>query len=89
MGSLTSFDSPFDQAVRTANKGYIDKHVVKGFNLFMGKAACGTCHFAPVFNGTTPPFYFESEAEVLGVPQNFSKILRTYATMYKQPWGLF
>ena len=70
VGSLTSFDSPFDQAVRTANKGYIDKHVVKGFNLFMGKAACGTCHFAPVFNGTTPPFYFESEAEVLGVPQN-------------------
>jgi cytochrome c peroxidase len=23
----------------------------RGFNLFMGKAACGTCHFAPVLMG--------------------------------------
>jgi cytochrome c peroxidase len=34
----------------------------------MGKAACGTCHFAPTFNGTVPPGYSESESEVLGVP---------------------
>jgi cytochrome c peroxidase len=40
----------------------------RGFNLFMGKAACGTCHFAPVFNGTVPPDYEDSESEVLGVP---------------------
>jgi len=39
-----------------------------GFNLFMGKAQCGTCHFAPVFNGSTPPFFSRSEYEVLGVP---------------------
>jgi len=38
-----------------------------GFNLFMGKAACGTCHFAPVFNGSVPPFYIEAESEVLGI----------------------
>jgi len=37
----------------------------RGFNLFMGKAACSTCHFAPVFNGTVPPRYLESETEVL------------------------
>jgi len=29
---------------------------------------CGTCHFAPTFNGTVPPIYEESETEVLGVP---------------------
>jgi cytochrome c peroxidase len=39
-----------------------------GFNLFMGKAGCGTCHFAPMFNGATPPTVFESEPEVIGVP---------------------
>ena len=33
----------------------------------MGKAACGTCHFAPAFNGTVPPYYQDSESEVLGI----------------------
>jgi cytochrome c peroxidase len=32
----------------------------------MGKAKCATCHFAPLFNGTTPPMYAESEVEVIG-----------------------
>ena len=39
-----------------------------GFNLFMGKAKCGSCHFAPLFNGTQSPQFSKSEAEVLGVP---------------------
>src|SRR5690606_23824898 len=39
-----------------------------GFNLFMGKAKCATCHFVPLFNGITPPKYVGSETEVLGVP---------------------
>ena len=34
----------------------------------MGKAGCGTCHFAPAFSGLVPPLYHESESEVLGVP---------------------
>jgi cytochrome c peroxidase len=34
----------------------------------MGKAACGTCHFAPTFSGLVPPQFDETEAEVLGVP---------------------
>ncbi|MET0638160.1 MAG: cytochrome c peroxidase [Chitinophagaceae bacterium] len=38
----------------------------RGFNLFMGKAQCGTCHFAPLFNGLVPPYYNISELEVLG-----------------------
>ena len=46
----------------------IDADVEMGFDLFMGKAACGTCHFAPTFNGLVPPFYDENESEVLGVP---------------------
>ena len=39
-----------------------------GFNLFMGKGLCGTCHFAPLFNGTVPPAYTQTESEVIGVP---------------------
>ncbi|MEL6252311.1 MAG: cytochrome c peroxidase [Bacteroidota bacterium] len=65
--SLSSFNSPFDQYMRGESEE-IDPAVKRGFNIFMGKAACGTCHFAPVFNGTVPPDFKESESEVLGVP---------------------
>jgi cytochrome c peroxidase len=34
----------------------------------MGKAKCGTCHFIPFFNGVAPPYFSESESEVIGVP---------------------
>ena len=34
----------------------------------MGKAKCATCHFAPVFNGTVPTLYKDTEIELLGVP---------------------
>ena len=40
-----------------------------GFNLFMGRAKCGTCHFMPLFNGTVPPLYCEMDSEVIGVPK--------------------
>jgi cytochrome c peroxidase len=40
---------------------------IRGFNLFMSKAQCATCHFVPQFNGVKPP-YVGSEFEVLGVP---------------------
>jgi len=65
--SLKSFSSPFDKFVR-GESDELEASVQRGFNLFMGKAACGTCHFAPTFNGLVPPAYHESESEVLGVP---------------------
>lgn len=68
VASLSSWNSPFDKYARGESQ-FIDNEVIKGYNLFMGKAACGTCHFAPVFNGTIPPNYLESESEVLGVPE--------------------
>lgn len=67
--SLKSFNSPFDQYVR-GETAQIADDVKRGFNLFMGKAACGTCHFAPVFNGNVPPNYQDSESEVLGVTKD-------------------
>lgn len=65
--TLKSFNSPFDRYMRGESTNYPEV-AIRGFNLFMGKANCGSCHFAPVFNGTTPPYFRESEAEVLGVP---------------------
>ena len=66
-------NSPFDKYMR-GQTTTIDASVKRGFNLFMGKAQCGSCHFAPTFFGTTPPFYNFSEAEVLGVTKRFDTI---------------
>jgi cytochrome c peroxidase len=69
VSSLKSLNSPFDKYVRGESNTLSDASK-RGFNLFMGKAACGTCHYAPLFNGTVPPRFEESESEVLGVPEN-------------------
>lgn len=65
VASLYSFESDFDRFMR--NEKEISEDAKKGFNLFMGKANCATCHFAPHFSGLVPPFYNENESEVLGV----------------------
>jgi cytochrome c peroxidase len=59
--------APFDDAMN--KKGTVSQDVIKGFNLFMSKAQCATCHFVPQFNGVKPPF-IGSEFEVLGTPQD-------------------
>jgi len=70
--SLQSFNSRFDQFIR-GNESKLSSAEKKGFNLFAGKAKCATCHFIPLFNGVTPPFFNETESEVLGVPQTKDK----------------
>jgi cytochrome c peroxidase len=67
VASLSKFDSPFDRYMR-GETDELSPEVIFGYNLFMGKAGCGTCHFAPTFNGTVPPLYRETESEVLGIP---------------------
>jgi cytochrome c peroxidase len=62
---FSTYYAPFDEAINT-NKT-IQPEVKQGFNLFMSKAQCATCHFVPQFNGVKPP-YVGSEFEVLGVP---------------------
>lgn len=65
--SLIRLNSPFDLYMR-GDYSQLNSHEVHGFNLFMGKAKCATCHFAPLFNGAFPPDYSMSEYEVIGVP---------------------
>lgn len=59
------FYSPFDDAMN--DRTPIGTDVKKGFNIYMSKAQCATCHFIPHTNGVKPP-YTESEFEVLGIP---------------------
>lgn len=66
--NLTALNSRFD-AYMQGSKHALKNAEIVGFNLFMGKARCGTCHYLPLFNGVQPPRYMQMEAEVLGVPQ--------------------
>jgi cytochrome c peroxidase len=65
--TLAPFSSPFDRYMQ-GNTTALTTMQQTGFNLFMGKAACGTCHFAPLFNGLTPPLYHKTEYEIVGTP---------------------
>ncbi|MCD2424440.1 cytochrome C peroxidase [Niabella pedocola] len=69
--SLTKLNSRFD-AYMQGNERALSDQELKGFNLFMGKAKCATCHFLPLFNGCMPPKYVVSETEVLGVPASLA-----------------
>ena len=63
--TLQPFSSDFDKYIAGDHTALTD-HQMNGFNLFMGKAQCGTCHFAPLFNGLIPPTYTLTEFEILG-----------------------
>ncbi|WP_338398218.1 cytochrome-c peroxidase [Persicobacter psychrovividus] len=63
--SIPVGQSAFDQML--FSKLPDNPQVAHGFDLFMGKAQCGTCHFFPLFNGTVPPHFTETETEVLGI----------------------
>ena len=65
--TLTGLNSRFDQYMR-GDKTKLNDDEVNGFNLFMGKARCGTCHFAPLFNGALPPYFEITDHKALGVP---------------------
>ncbi len=65
--SLSSLDSRLDRHFR-GSESTLTVEEKTGFNLFMGKAKCATCHFFPLFNGTVPPAYLETESEILGTP---------------------
>lgn len=67
--SLVMLNSRFDEYMR-GNKTAMNTQELNGFNLFMGKAKCATCHYMPLFNGSFPPRYMQIESEVIGVPRS-------------------
>lgn len=64
---FSKYYAPFDAAINDGQP--LEASAKHGFNLFMSKAQCATCHFVPQFNGVKPP-YIGSEFEVLGVPKD-------------------
>ena len=68
VATLKSFNSKFDKNIR-GEENTFNENEKRGFNLYMGKALCATCHFMPLTNGTVPPFFSETEKEVIGVPE--------------------
>ncbi|WP_373055694.1 cytochrome-c peroxidase [Zunongwangia sp. H14] len=94
VGTLKGMDSKFDKNIR-GDLATMTQQEIDGFNLFMGKALCATCHFLPLTNGTVPPFFSESEKEVIGVPETAKNKEWDndpgFYVMYKEPthWGMF
>ena len=70
--TLIALNSKFDRHMN--GQPDLNKNEINGFNLFMGKAKCGTCHFMPLFSGAKPPRYYYIESEVIGVPATIDKI---------------
>ncbi|MEP3838413.1 MAG: cytochrome c peroxidase [Algibacter sp.] len=68
ISTLNGSNSKFDQNIRGDKNTYTEAEKL-GYNLFTGKALCATCHFIPLTNGTVPPFFTETEREVIGVPE--------------------
>lgn len=66
LATLTPMNSPIDRYLR-GEKVELASNVRRGLNLFMGRAACATCHFPPTFAGYVPPMFLASESEILGV----------------------
>lgn len=60
-------NSKFDKYIK-GNKNALNKNEINGYNVFAGKALCGSCHFLPLFNGLVPPLYNDNEFEVIGAP---------------------
>jgi cytochrome c peroxidase len=70
--SLVALNSRFDEYMQ-GNKAAMNQQELNGFNLFMGKARCATCHYMPLFNGSFPPQYSIIESEVIGVPKTIQQ----------------
>jgi cytochrome c peroxidase len=68
--TLVSMNSRFDAYLK-GNTQSLNKEEINGYNLFAGKALCGSCHFFPLLNGLVPPVFNDTEFEVIGTPKDF------------------
>ena len=68
--TLHPMHSAFDRYIEGGTNAHLTASQINGANLFLGRAQCATCHFAPLFNGLIPPDYAVTEFEVLGTTRN-------------------
>jgi cytochrome c peroxidase len=67
--SLIGMNTRFDKSI-SGRDSLLNYDEINGFNVFMGKGNCASCHFIPLFNGLLPPDYVETEWEIIGVPSS-------------------
>jgi len=72
--TLVTLNSKFDRNIRGEEITFSDEER-SGFNVFMNKGKCGTCHYLPLFNNVVPPQFTLSEFEIIGTTRttNFEK----------------
>ncbi len=63
--TLISLDSKFDRNIQGDENSFSFEEK-NGFNVFMNKGRCATCHYLPLFNSVVPPYYTRSEFEIIG-----------------------
>ncbi|MEO8088233.1 MAG: cytochrome c peroxidase [Bacteroidota bacterium] len=63
--TLVSLNSKFDRNIRGEEKSFSTEEK-SGFNVFMNKGRCATCHYMPLFNNVVPPYFTRSEFEIIG-----------------------
>ncbi len=66
--SIVGMNSRFDKTI-SGREDLLTADEKEGFNIYMGKGNCASCHFIPLFNGLMPPDYVETEWEIIGVPE--------------------
>ena len=66
--TLVSKNTKFDKYLE-GDYTQLNTNEINGYNVFSGKALCGSCHFFPLFSGLVPPIYNDTEYEVIGVPK--------------------
>lgn len=71
VSSLVALNSDFDKMIRAEKP--VNQLVIEGYDIFMGKANCGSCHYPPLFSGLRPPYYDETEGHATGVPASIKK----------------
>ena len=74
--TIVGMNSRFDKTI-SGHDNLLDEDEKSGFNIFMGKGNCASCHFLPLFNGTMPPEYVETEWEIIGTPSTIKSAMLT------------
>jgi cytochrome c peroxidase len=71
IASLVALNSDFDKMIRSEMP--VNQDVTLGYDIFMGKGNCGTCHFPPLFSGLQTPLYEQANGHAVGVPASNKK----------------
>jgi cytochrome c peroxidase len=67
--TLIRDSTPLDRFVR-GDAEAMTPQMLRGFDLYFGKARCSRCHKLPLTSGTQPPRFVSAEVSAIGVPRS-------------------